>query len=208
MPGSRPESGDLQQFRLGPGVQSISGGGADFGDGFGINRGRGVAPFAADVGEDGGEVVVAQGAPGGHVEAVADFADLDGAADAVEGDAGEALDGAGDPLGIGEGRGGAFDAEAVVLMARAADGGVEGFAGVEAGLLRGGEGLDGDFVGGTWFAGPGEKGEDVVDGGDEGRCGAQLVEDERLGGEHGGPSWSDDGGGGEAGEQGALPLAT
>lgn len=71
----------------------------------------------------------------------------------MKGDADEAGFGAEDPFGIRERRGEPFLAVAVRLMARAADGEIKLFAGLETGLLFGGE-RRGGWTSGNWFAGP------------------------------------------------------
>src|SRR5207302_1166165 len=98
-----------------------------------------VVPFAADVGEDGGDLVVVEVGEAGHFEAEGNAGDDERAGDAVHEDAREARGRAEDVFGIEEGRGEAILAEAIGLMAGSADVGVNYFALVEARLLADGE---------------------------------------------------------------------
>src|SRR5688572_14983605 len=74
--------------------------GADFGDLARVNRVRGVAPLATDVGEQRGDLSVGQRAQRGHLHVVLAAAHYDRAGHAVENDADEALLAAERPLRV------------------------------------------------------------------------------------------------------------
>ena len=113
-------------------------------------------PFAADVGEDAGDVFIGELRQSRHGEVVGAAADFHGAGEAVHDDAGEHLGLAEHPFAIDERRREAVETEAVRLMAGGAEGGVDGFAFFKERGLRLGEWFDDGRGRGTGFAGPDE----------------------------------------------------
>ena len=82
-------------------------GSADAGDVGGFDGGGAVFPFAAEVGEDAGDVFVGE-REGGHFEGPGAAGDGHGAAEAVEDDFDGGVGGAEEPIAVEEGRGQAF----------------------------------------------------------------------------------------------------
>lgn len=99
--------GERSEFGLGPGDGAALGFDAEVVDFGGRDGVGGVAPLAADVGQDGGDVVIAERGERRHDglhfgDVVAFAADGDWACEAVKQNAGEALGAAIDPIGPGE----------------------------------------------------------------------------------------------------------
>ena len=174
-----------------------------------------MVPGTAEEGHHGGNGLIIEGAVARHIHVPLLAEDCDGAAHAVQDDAGEALGRTGHPLAIHQRRGEAVLAVAVGLMARGARGLEHHFAGGEADLLGLGERLD-DGQGHAGFAGPDDHLVELLEGGLDGLVVGLRERGERgrLGGElHELHTWRrlaflcSRGGDVEAGEDGeGLPL--
>src|SRR5439155_25965061 len=146
-----------QQLRFAPGFFPFFSFGADLFYEVRFDRIGSVTPFAADVGEDRGDLVVVKNAERRHVELKRFAFYVEGAVQAVQNDARQSPGRTEHPFRINERRGKPFLALAVWLMARAATDDIKLFALVEPLLLlrrqRFHHGLRLD----SRFSGPGEE---------------------------------------------------
>src|SRR5438034_7600345 len=149
-------SRNLKQLRLSPGFFAFLGLGANGFDQFRFDWISGVAPLAADEGQDRRDLVIVKNAERRHVELKGFAFDIDGAVQALQHDAHESLRGAEHPFGVHQCRREPFLAHAVRLMARAATDQVKLLTLLKTLLLFRRQRPDGNLRFGSRFAGPGE----------------------------------------------------